>query len=82
MRHYARKLGAPVSAYDLRHAFAIMYLRNGGDAFTLQRIMGHTSMEMTRRYLQFTQADLHNAHATASPVISLLGKKRKVVRLI
>ncbi len=81
MTYYSKKIKTPISAYDLRHAFAILYLRNGGDAFSLQRIMGHTDMEMTKYYLKFSQSDLQNAHAGASPIKSLLGRRKKIVKL-
>ncbi len=31
------------------HTFAVRYLIHGGDAFSFQKILGHTSLEMTRK---------------------------------
>lgn len=81
MEGYSEELGTRVRAYDLRHAFAIRYLRNGGNAFALQKLMGHTRPEQTLQYLHFVSKDLEDDHRKASPILRL-APCRKRVRLV
>jgi integrase/recombinase XerD len=44
-----------------------MFFRNGGDVFSLQRLLGHSSLEMTRHYCELADTDLKRTHTMASP---------------
>ena len=60
--------GVRCSPHTLRHTFAKNYLLNGGDIFSLQRILGHSSLASVRTYLNLFAADLKNQHRRFSPV--------------
>ncbi|MFY9382587.1 MAG: tyrosine-type recombinase/integrase [Acetomicrobium sp.] len=78
-RHYAPKLGLKrLFPYDLRHDAALHFLRNGMNPFALQAIMGHTNLETTKHYIALVEADIREAHETASPVKRLMGKNKRV----
>lgn len=76
IRGYARRLGADFTPYDLRHSFALLYLRQGGNALALQRLLGHRDLTMTKRYVALAESDLRAAHETASPLLRLLPQGR------
>jgi len=75
MRRLSQRAGitdAKPGVHTYRHTAAINYLRNGGDQFTLQIMLGHSSLEMTRRYVSSLGAeDMIKVHSKASPVDNL-----------
>ncbi|TDA70644.1 MAG: site-specific integrase [Clostridia bacterium] len=75
---YSKKLGVKVRPYDLRHCFALEFLRNGGHALALQRTLGHTDLSMTKRYVALTQGDIREQHDMASPLNNLLPQRNRV----
>lgn len=46
-----KALGMIWRVHDLRHLFAVRYLRGGGSIYTLKEILGHGSVLVTERYL-------------------------------
>lgn len=55
--------------HDFRRAFALNFLRNSpGEIFSLQKLMGHSDLQILRRYLAQTDMDIQEAHRRGSPV--------------
>ncbi len=61
-------LASAPSPHDFRRACAISLLRNGADLLSVSRLLGHSALQVTSRYLKQTSDDLHTAHAANSPV--------------
>ena len=62
-RIYGRKAGFKrCYPHKLRHTSAVIYLRNGGDPFSLQKKLGHSSLQMTRHYSNLADTDVREKH--------------------
>lgn len=57
-----------VNVHRFRHIFVNNFLRNGGDPYSLQMMLGHSTKEMVKTYLALFQVDLEKNHRQASPV--------------
>ncbi len=61
-----------------RHMFSVRYLMNSGNVFSLQKILGHSSLEMTRKYVNMASGDVKDKHRKFSPMdnLNFVGKRR------
>jgi integrase/recombinase XerD len=55
------------SPHTFRHTFAVNWLRGGGNAFSLQQMLGHTSLDQTQTYIALAQGDVQSQHRQFSP---------------
>jgi len=59
-----RKLGP----HTLRHTFGRLFITAGGDAFSLQRILGHSNIQTTRIYVELNTQDIILQHHKFTPM--------------
>jgi integrase/recombinase XerD len=64
--------GVRVSPHTFRHTFAKMYIMRDGDPFSLQALLGHSTLDMVRHYVNLWGSDLQKMHRQFSPVDHLL----------
>jgi integrase/recombinase XerD len=73
IRRRAEKAEIPEPGiHSFRRAFALNCLRNGMDIYSLQKLMGHSDLQVLRRYLKQTDEDADEAHRKGSPVDSIV----------
>lgn len=77
MLRYNRKRGIEKnSEHLLRHMFANLYYKNGGDVVSLNYILGHKDLKMTQHYLNLLCPDISDSYDKANPLDSLKKKER------
>lgn len=55
-------------AHLCRHTFATRFLINGGDVFTLQQILGHSTLTMVSHYVNLASSHIAIQHQKYSPL--------------
>lgn len=73
--------GIRCSPHTLRHTAAVMWIRNGGDVFSLQQMLGHNTLDMVRVYVNLALSDVEAAHRRYSPADNLDLKEPQIKRL-
>ena len=79
---YNQKRGVQKTSLHLfRHTFARKYLVDcGGDAFTLQRLLGHSTLKMTKHYCAIYDTDIARNFDLHSPLAQMDQTKKKITR--
>lgn len=76
IKRYNKKKGVmSTSIHQFRHTFAKMFILAGGNAFVLQRLLGHADIKMTMRYVHLFGNDLANNYDNFNPLSNLLKSK-------
>ena len=66
------------SLHQFRHTFAKSWIMNGGDMFKLQKILGHSSLDMVKEYVNMYDEDLKRNFNTFNPLENLYSNKQSI----
>lgn len=81
LRKYTKRRGLKYKgAHSLRHTFARAFVMNGGNAFVLQRLLTHTDLEMTKKYVRLFDGDLHKNFDNLCPLDCFAGGQKTIKR--
>lgn len=69
------------SVHGLRHTFARFWVKNNGNLFQLQKILGHSTLDMTKRYARLFGEDLKEDFDKFNP-LDTINRKSKRTQLV
>jgi integrase/recombinase XerD len=79
IKYYNRSRGVSKTSIHLfRHTFSKKWILAGGDIFRLQKILGHSSIEMVREYVEMFNEDLQRDYDKFNPLEQLSNSKEKI----
>nr|WP_294485586.1 tyrosine-type recombinase/integrase [uncultured Anaerosporobacter sp.] len=80
--HYNNKRGVlKASAHLYRHTFAKKWILNGGDIFRLQKILGHSSLDIVKNYVQMYGSDISVDFDKYNPLDNLVNNSKTTIKL-
>lgn len=59
------------SIHGLRHTFAKGWIKNNGNTFALQKMLGHSTLDMTRKYVNLFNEDIKEGFDSYNPLDNL-----------
>jgi len=69
---YCKNRGVDKSnIHGLRHSFAKGWITNNGNTFALQKMLGHSTLDMTRKYVNLFNEDIKENFDTFNPLDNL-----------
>lgn len=82
IKRYNHSRGVEKTSIHLfRHTFARKYLVDcGGNAFTLQKLLGHSTLKMTKHYCAIYDADIAKNYDRFSPLAQISKPKERISR--
>ena len=80
-RYNHRRGVQKTSLHAFRHTFARKFLVDcHGDAFTLQKLLGHSTLQMTKHYCKLYDSDIAKSFDSISPLAQLQKPREKITR--
>lgn len=82
IRYYSEAKGlSNCGAHKFRHTFAYHYIKNGGEVVRLQKILGHSSLQITQNYVNMFGLDLKDNLDKYNPLDAFMGRNKEKIKM-